>query len=116
MPKFPYPCDHCINPTPHTVCCCYRPLAQPSTIYTPVSVNRPSPAEVEALNNRAQSMFDDDVGDITEDAMAYGDYEIDKARAEGFRDGLQSFILALRDSDTLDDALTTAMDAYENNS
>jgi hypothetical protein len=34
---------------------------------------------------------------------------------QGFRDGLESFILALRDSDTLNDALTTTLEAYANN-
>lgn len=22
--RYPYPCDHCRHPSPHTVCCCYR--------------------------------------------------------------------------------------------
>ena len=29
--KYPFPCAHCRNPTPHTVCCCYYPPSAPNS-------------------------------------------------------------------------------------
>lgn len=39
MRKYPFPCDHCRNPTPHTVCCCYRPAVEgvPVEVIDPAS-------------------------------------------------------------------------------
>ena len=75
----------------------------------------PTAAEVEELDARCQAAFADEGMDEIEAHFAYGDYEIDEAYANGFKDALQSFILALRDSKTLDEALTTTLEAYGNN-
>lgn len=62
-------------------------------------------------DNLALEPGEDDV-DVFMSSEVYAE---EKAYATGFKDALQSLVLALRDSKTLTDALVTAAEAFANN-
>lgn len=80
----------------------------------PVLFPQPSVQSSAKMVVHVQREFEEDEDDI-EEQMNSDTYVQDRAYARGFRDGLQSFILAMRDSATLEDALTTTLEAYGNN-